>query len=596
MMLALTLALALAQAAPLPPEEAPRRMTVPEGFKVALFAGEPDVVQPLAFAIDERGRLWVVETQTYPGWLQPGTPGKDRILVYEDKDGDGRHDSRKVFAQDLANLSGIELGFGGVWLTQAPYLSFIPDRNGDDVPDGPPEILLDGWDIKKSQHNVVNGLHWGPDGWLYGLNGIQSNSLVGKPGAPDAERAFLNCGVWRYHPTRRVFEIVAWGTTNPWGLDWDDWGEMFITNCVIKHLWHVVPGAHYQRMYGEDPVKGLFGLMESPADHIHWGGGPWTESRGGKGKHDEAGGGHAHVGAMVYLGDNWPDRYRNTLFTVNLHGNRISNDTLERKGSGYVARHAPDFLRTADTWFRGLELKCGPDGGVYVTDWVDTGECHNYKVADKSNGRIYKVTYGTPKTAAVDLRARSDRDLAALHVHKNDWFVRNARRLLQERGGKEAVPGLEKILHEIPDVTRKLRALWTLYAIGAAPEPLLLGLMDHPDEHVRTWAVRLSVDAKSASDAVAHKLAAMAAAEPSPKVRLALASAVQRLPVEARWPILEALVAREEDKDDSNLPLMAWYGIHPLVPSHRDRAVGLVPKIRLPLVREYVARALAASR
>ncbi len=588
--------LALLQAAPLPPAEAPGQMKVPEGFKVALFAGEPDVVQPLAFAIDERGRLWVVETQTYPGWLAAGSPGKDRILIYEDKDGDGRHDSRKVFAEGLSNLSGIEIGFGGVWLTQVPYLSFIPDRNGDDVPDGPGEPLLDGWDLKKSQHNVVNGLHWGPDGWLYGLNGIQSNSWVGKPGAPDAQRAFLNCGVWRFHPARRVFEVVASGTTNPWGLDWDDWGEMFITNCVIKHVWHVIPGAHYQRMYGEDATKGLFGLMESPADHIHWGGGAWTESRGGKGKHDEAGGGHAHVGAMVYLGDTWPDRYRNTLFTVNLHGNRISNDTLERKGSGYVARHSPDFLRSPDPWFRGLELKCGPDGGVYVTDWVDTGECHNYKVADKTNGRIYKVTYGDRKPVTADLRAKCDAELVALHLHKNDWFVRNARRLLQERGAKGSAPALEAILRENPDVTRKLRALWTLYAAGALREPLLLELLGHGDEHVRTWAVRLSVDTKSAGDVVAEKLAAMAPVEPSPKVRLALASAVQRLPAARRWPILEALVAREEDKADPNLPLMTWYGIHPLVATDRERVVSLVPKVRIPLIREFIARALVTNK
>jgi putative membrane-bound dehydrogenase-like protein len=591
----IALLLLLVQAAPLPPEEAPRRMTVPEGFQVTLFAGEPDVVQPLAFALDERGRLWVVETQTYPGWLPGGSPGKDRILIYEDRDGDGKHDSKKVFVEGVSNLSGIAIGFGGVWLTQVPYLSFIPDRNGDDVPDGPAEILLDGWDLKKSQHNVVNGLHWGPDGWLYGLNGIQSNSLVGKPGAPDAERTFLNCGVWRFHPSRRVFEVVASGTTNPWGLDWDDWGEMFITNCVIKHVWHVLPGAHYQRMYGEDATKGLFGLMESPADHIHWGGGSWTDSRGGKGKHDEAGGGHAHVGAMVYLGDNWPDRYRNTLFTVNLHGNRISNDALERKGSGYVARHSPDLLRSPDPWFRGLELKAGPDGGVYVTDWVDTGECHNYKVADKTNGRIYKVTYGPPKPAAADLRSKTEAELVALHLHKNDWFVRNARRLLQERGVKDAAP-LEAILRENPDATRKLRALWTLHAAGALREALLLELLGHPDEHVRSWAVRLAVDSKSASDPVAEKLVAMTPAEPSPKVRLALASAVQRLPAARRWPILEALVAREEDKGDANLPLMIWYGVHSLVATDRERVVALVPKVKIPLIREYIARSLVTNK
>jgi hypothetical protein len=295
---------------------------------------------------------------------------------------------------------------------------------------------------------------------------------------------------------------------------------------------------------------------------------------------------------MVYLGDNWPDRYRNSLFTVNLHGTRLSNDTLERKGSGYVARHAPDFMRAADPWFRGIELKTGPDGGVYLLDWTDTGECHNYKVADKTNGRIFKIAFGKPKPAPADLRGKGAEELAQLHLHKNDWWVRTARRLLQERGGKDAVPALEKILRENPDATRKLRALWTLHAIGQAPEPLLLELMDHPDEHVRTWAIRLAVDAKSASDAAADRIAALAKSEPSPKVRLAHASAVPRLPEGRRWAVIEALAAREEDARDANLPLMIWYGLHPLVPGNRERVVALLPRLKIPLVREYAARAL----
>src|SRR5262249_2628201 len=163
--------------------------------------------------------------------------------------------------------------------------------------DGPPEVLLDGWSLD-AKHNVENGLAWGPDGWLYGLNGILATSRIGRPGAPDSERVPFNCGVWRYHPLRRVFEPVAWGTTNPWGLDFDDHGEMFMTNCVISHLWHVIPGAHYKRMFGEDFNPHLYELMESCADHLHWAGGAWQESRGGGGKHGEAGGGHAHVGAM----------------------------------------------------------------------------------------------------------------------------------------------------------------------------------------------------------------------------------------------------------------------------------------------------------
>ena len=378
--------------APLSAHEAMRRITLPEGFTVSLFAAEPDVVQPIAMTIDHKGRLWVVENYSYPIWLG-GPRGKDRILIFEDADHDGQFDRRTVFYDKGTNFTGIELGFGGVWVCATPNLLFIPDRNGDDRPDGEPVVKLDGWDTK-AQHNMFNGLKWGPDGWLWGCNGIMSNSRVGKPGTPDQERVAINCGVWRYHPTRAVFEAVVHGTTNPWGLDFDDLGEAFITNCVIPHLFHVVPGAHFQRMYGEDLAPNRYALMETCADHIHWAGGLWTDSREGKGKHGEAGGGHAHVGAMIYLGDNWPDRYRNDVFTCNIHGKRINRDRLERRGSGYVARHEPDFLMANDSWFRGLELKYGPDGAVYMTDWYDTGECHENDAdnAHRENGRIYKIS------------------------------------------------------------------------------------------------------------------------------------------------------------------------------------------------------------
>src|SRR3712207_528262 len=138
-----------------------------------------------------------------------------------------------------------------IWVGAVPYLQFIPDKDGDDKPDGPPEILLDGWNLKEVKHNIFSSFTWGPDGWLWATNGIQSKSKIGKPGSTDEKRVKFDCGVWRYHPTRHVFEVVAVGTTNPWGLDFDEYGQCFITNCVIAHLWHVIPGAHFERMYGQ---------------------------------------------------------------------------------------------------------------------------------------------------------------------------------------------------------------------------------------------------------------------------------------------------------------------------------------------------------
>jgi putative membrane-bound dehydrogenase-like protein len=545
--------------------------------------------------MDDRGRLWVAECFSYPQWQNDGKEGKDRILILEDRDADGRFDTCKVFYDKVANISGLQVGFGGVWVCAAPNLLFIPDSDGDDMPDGPPQVMLDGWNVLRAQHNVFNSLTWGPDGWLYGCNGIQSDSKVGKPGTPEPERTALNCGVWRYHPTRHQFEVVATGTTNPWGLDFDDYGQMFITNCVIGHLWHVVPGAHFQRMYGQDFNPHWYGLLDSCADHIHWAGGPWQSSRGGQGKHSEAGGGHAHVGAMVYLGDNWPDRYRNGVFMCNIHGNRVNHDVLERRGSGYVAHHGKDFLLANDSWFRGLALQYGPDGGVFISDWTDTGECHNYLTVNRSNGRIYKITYGTATPVHENLGKLCDAELVQRQLHKNDWHVRHARRLLQERAARgkldpQTHDSLRKILREHADVTRKLRALWALHVTGGLEERLQSELLDSPHEFIRGWVVHLALEDHRPSQAVVDRLTEMAVKDPSPLVRLYLASALQRLPVQERWSIAVGLLKHAEDAGDAYLPLMVWYGIEPLESANPNKFVDLIMAAKMPLIREYIAR------
>jgi len=588
------------QELPVPLDRAVEQMTLPPGFQATVFAGEPQVRQPIAFTIDHRGRLWVAESYLYPDWSKTGE-GNDRIIILEDTDGDGRCDSQKVFWDKGANLSGLEVGFGGVWVCATPDFLFIPDADGDDVPDGPPVTKLDGWDLN-ARHNVFNGLTWGPDGWLYGCNGILSNSQVGPPGAPEEERVSLNCGVWRYHPVHKTFEAVASGTTNPWGLDFNDYGDMFITNCVIPHLFHVMPGAHFQRMFGQDLNPYVYGLIESCADHIHWAGGAWQESRGGQGKHSEAGGGHAHAGAMIYLGDNWPAEYRGNVTMCNIHGNRVNHDILERRGSGYVARHGKDFLLSKDQWFRGLDLKYGPDGGVYISDWSDTGECHDTDAhgAHRESGRIYKVTYGQPTPVKVDLSQKSDAELAELHLHKNDWYVRIARRLLQERAasGKDltaALNRLREIFEKNADETRQLRALWTLHALDGLSEEELVRQLDRNSEYIRGWAVRLLCESRQPSMDALARFAVMAREDESPRVRLELAAALQRIPVEQRWDIATGLVSHEEDADDANLPLMIWYGIEPLVPADRTRAVQLAAKAKIPLLRQHIARRAVAK-
>ena len=585
-----------AQDRPIPAAEAPGKMTLPEGFKATLFAGEPDVVQPIAFTFDDRGRMWVVECLSYPNWKPDGT-GADRVTMFEDTDGDGKHDIRQVVYDKGANLSGIELGHGGIWLCSVPNLVFIPcDFNADKpVLSGKPQVVLDGWNMKDTKHNIFNSLIWGPDGWLYGCNGIQSRSFVAKPGTPMKDRTEFNCGVWRYHPTRKVFEPFAHGTTNPFGLDYDEYGEFFMTNCVIKHVFHVIPGGHFDRMYGQDVNPNVYKLMPSIADYIHWAGGDWTSSRGNKPEHSDAGGGHAHSGAMVYLGDNFPDEYRNTLFTCNIHGNRLNRDVLKRHGSGYKAERAKDFMFANDPWFRGIAIHYGPDGGVFVSDWCDTGECHNYEKVDVTNGRIHKIVYGTPKAWKGDLSRMTDVELAKLQSHKNDWFARHARRILLERAEGFPARG-ERIGMHIRSVQRGLghepstylRCAWMNTALGESREIDHLTEVLHRNAVVQGWAVRLYTDLTIRGLGDHRRRYSLEKLEE----RLAFAAEIRRISIEQRFPWAVRLLSSLKDSDatDTYLPLLTWYAIEPLIGKDRDWIATLLGASRLSIVRELIAR------
>ena len=393
----------------LKPAEALKAIAVPKGFRVQLAAAEPMVQQPIDMAWDTRGRLWVAECYTYAERETNFEKKlKDRIIILEDTNHDGVFDKRKIFWDGASQLTSIELGFGGVWAACAPNILFLADRNGDDQPDGEPEVILDGFDTDKVRHNIVNGLRWGPDGWLYGRHGILGpGSKVGRPGTPEAKRTHIQCGIWRYHPTRKSFEVVCHGTTNPWGHDWDEHGQLFFINTVIGHLWHAVPGARYQRMYGNHFDKHLYELIQQTADHYHFDVGKekWSDLKktGMTSGTDAAGGGHAHTGMMIYLGDNWPAEYRGNVFTLNLHGLRMNQESLHRQGAGYVGKHAADFMSTSDKWFRGIELSYAPDGSVYVLDWSDIGECHDNDGIHRTSGRIYRISYGKTEAAKVDL-------------------------------------------------------------------------------------------------------------------------------------------------------------------------------------------------
>lgn len=583
---------------PLSPEQAAATMVVPEGFEVTLFAGEPDVQQPIGFCFDDRGRLWVAEAYNYPNH---GTKPGDRILILEDTDGDGTFDKRKVFFDQLNYVTGIEVGFGGAWVMSPPFFYFIPDRDGDDVPDSKPEVLLDGFGNHANSHNLANGFAWGPDGWLYGTHGRTNFSRIAKPGTPDDQRVQFDGGVYRYHPVKRIWEPFADGTTNPWGIDWNDVGDSFVTNCVNPHLFQVIQGAHYEPWRNRESSRYAYERISTIADHLHYLGGPNFHEGIGSEAEDAMGGGHAHCGTMIYLGDNWPDYYRNSVFTNNIHGKRVNNDLLRRSGSGYVASHDKDLLKSRDPWHMGVTIQYGPDGGVYVSDWSDTGECHSVQNTRRETGRIFKVTYGKPTLKPVDIAKLSNDDLVQLQMHKNDWHVRHARRVLQERSARGddmsvVREGLFKLYGEWLEIPRKLRALWALHVIGGIDESFLLEQLTHSDEYIRGWSVRLLCESGAPSETAMARILGIAQKDPSAYVRLQLSSSLQRWKPEDRWSVASALLSHDEDAGDMNLPLMNWYAIEPLVDHDLQRFVNLVFTTHIPLVRNHIARRVASHK
>ena len=601
----------------LPPEKAAAAMTVPPGFEVKLFAGEPDLHQPVAMCTDDRGRLWVVEAYTYPrrhphpGPVLPDSEKAkgDKIVIFEDADGDGKADKRTVFLEGLNLVSGIELGFGGVWVGAAPYLLFIPKAEGEDKPSGPPQILLDGWGYEDT-HETLNSFIWGPDGWLYGCHGVFTHSKVGKPGTPAEKRERINAGIWRYHPTRHVFEVFAHGTSNPWGLDYNAHGEFFIEACVIPHMWHIVQGGRYNRQAGTHFNPYTFEDIPTIAVHRHYAG---SNPHAGNNRSDAAGGGHAHSGLLCYQGGLWPKEYHGKLLMGNLHGHRLNVDEIKPKGSGYVADRNPDFLLMNDRWAIPVALQASHDGNAYLSDWYDKQICHRPEpeIWDRTNGRIYKIVHKDTKPAKVDLQKATDEELVKLQQSDNEWYVRHARRILAERrkspGRGGAVSGhdlaisnkLRDMATADPDPARRLRALWALNAIGSLPDSSA-----DADPAVVGWYVRLRADRarltsepstpSSFGPVPAGNLPLEFAKTPSPVLRRVLTSTLLNLPLEGRWDALTALVSHPEDADDHNLPYLYWYALEPLVAAEPARGLKLAADAKVPQLLPWAARRVGA--
>jgi putative membrane-bound dehydrogenase-like protein len=591
-------------------EESAKSFSLPEGIKVKVWASEPMVQNPIAMAWDSQGRMWVAENYTYGSRkVRFDLSLRDRVIVLSDTNGDGHADTRKIFTDRVQLLTSVEVGHGGVWLMCPPKLLFIPDRDGDMVPDGEPEVMLDGFDVARGNyHNFANGLRWGPDGWLYGRCGHSCPGRIGVPGMPNELRYPIDGGIWRYHPQRKVVEVLAHGTVNPWGHDWNEHGELFFINTVIGHMWHMIPGAHYRESgtgASQNPL--IYERMPQHADHFHYDTNlAWHKSRYGAA--DDFGGGHAHVGMAIYQADHFPVEWRNRLLTWNQHGRRLNRERLKREGSGYVGKHEMDVFENPNEWFRGMEVSVGADGAIYGLDWSDTGECHDHTGVHRTSGRIYKFFHQKNPVADLSIMENGFDDSEAIIRHPNTWYFRQFLKNLSVSNLTEREKYSMIRICELNFVGRhptpiRLRAMWGLHAFNKTVSESWLS---DPNEHIRAWVIRLMMDDQpidtlfgprenalpATNPELVQKLVQQAQADSSGLVRLTLASALQRLPVEHRGELAKSLTFRSEDKNDQNIPLVVWAGITPLVELDPEKLLEVARSTEWSNLRTWIARAI----
>ena len=539
----------------LSPAEAIKKMMVPEGFTVELVASEPDIVNPVAMTFDERGRFWITESLEYPR-RDPG-PGKDRVKVLEDTDGDGKADKFTVFAEGLNIPSGIAVGHGGVWVANSPDILFLQDTDGDGKADKS-EVVVTGFG-RADTHELPNSLTWGPDGFLYGLNGVFNQSKV-----KQNDKVFdFTCALFRIHPRTREFQLFAEGTSNPWGVAFDPEGSAFLSACVIDHLWHLSETGYYHRQGG--PYPPFTWKIESIVKH----------------KHQKA----AYCGIHYFDSDAYPAGFRDKLYMGNIHGGCINVDSLKRAGSTYAGEGHPDFLTANDAWFMPVVQKTGPDGCLYILDWYDRYHCYqdanrDPQGIDRLKGRLYRVRYkDTPRAPKFDLAKESDEQLLQRLHSPNVLFRDLAQRILSERNTAAIRPALEKLAldNAAPRKTR-LHALWSLIGTGSLSPAFHQTLLGHADTGFRAWGVRAAGNFHKVDPAIAEKIVSLAS-DPSPDVQLQVAIAARKVAGIDPIPVLVKVLAT--CGDDKLIPHIVWQNLHPLLENHSDQFLKIVKEFDL---------------
>ncbi|HSU67955.1 MAG TPA: PVC-type heme-binding CxxCH protein [Tepidisphaeraceae bacterium] len=598
----------------LSPKEEQEKFQPRAGLSVDLIASEPAVRQPLCINFDERGRMWVVQYIQYPfpaglkvveydqyirakfDKVPPAPPhqdrGHDQVTILEDVDGDGSFRKVKTFVDGLNIATSALPGRGGrgpddygVWVMNPPYLLFYPDKNRDDVPDGDPIVHLSGFGLEDT-HAVASNLTWGPDGWLYGTQGSTCTAKVkveitGDPKTTD----FLGQAIWRYNPESHQFEVFAEGGGNTFGLEFDDAGRAYSgTNWGKYRGLHYVQGGYYIKSWGKHgPLTNpyAFGFFE----HM-----PHT------GNADRLS--HTYI---VYGGGLLGDDYTGKIISPNPLQSRLQVTRLEPIGSTYQTVEEPYMVTCDDGWFRPVDLKAGPDGAIYVADFYEQRISHvdPRDTWDRTTGRIWRVrpTTWKPGLKPFDFYTLPSAELVKRLQSNNRWERNIARQILTMRADDTVAPNLRRLL--VQDFGQHaLEALLALRGVDSLDDQTMLLALKHRSPEVRTWAVRLTGDAKNdrVSSPLFEQLLDMAYREMDPQVRSQLASTAKRLPAEQSIPLAAQMLARDSDAKDAHIPLLLWWAVEDKAVSHREKTIAALASKELwkhPLAREVVLPRLA---
>lgn len=581
---------------PVPPDQVLQSFSYPQDLQLDLLAAEPLVQQPVEMNFDHRGRLWVVQYGQYPypaglkitGYdyhlraqfdkvpLPPpeGTRGADKITLLEDADGDGVFDRATDAITGLNIATGVTWGRGQIWVLNPPYLLAYPDPDGDGFPDGSPEVKLRGFGLEDT-HAVANSLRWGPDGWLYGAQGSTTTADISSSVTKNVR--FNGQGIWRYHPETEVFELFAEGGGNTFHLEIDDKGRIYSGhNGGEARGQYYKQGAYYPKNWGKHgPLTNpySFGYL----DHM--------ALEGERVRFTHA--------FLRYGGGGLPERYQDALIGINPLHNFLQVSSFASTGSTFTTTDREHLLTTEDHWFRPVDIKAGPDGGVYLADWYDSRLSHvdPRDTWHRASGRIYRLrTKTSVPTAIPDFSKLDTPELIDKLQHDNRWMRQQALRQFGDRRDISVVPALTELLKQ-SDGQSALEALWAIHLSGGFDDNIAKLALDHTDPFVRMWAVRLLGDRGQIPDSMGKILVEVASREKHPEVRSQLACTAKRLPGALAVSIVRSLILTEKVLDDPDNPLLIWWALESKATSGRSAVTDLFRETsiwELPLVQDVL--------